>query len=220
MPEEQSLLGQGFNVRTRSLRLALAVSLASVAVVIGLRSTHIGSTQLLTRCGKEGCAAVAATLANTRTSQLQLQERSTMHTSRTMPNLGVLGRASDDTANTFGSLSAVGQIGGGKSRMPLLKSWNIANNFVGSGKGPSWENSRTAVIGHHAGDPKIIQSVNVRNMAPAQHEKYYYDSNHDDNGKLLTGNNTDAPDWWQKGKENKRRPYVVRSRFNLTGSRA
>jgi len=136
-----------------------------------------------------------------------------MRTARTRTpdnDLGVLGRASDDTANTFGSLSAVGKIGGKQSKMPSLKSFDIGNDFIGSGSGGKWENTRTAVIGHHAGDPKIIQSVNdVRNKAAATHEKYYYDEHHDDNGRALTGGNTNAPDWWEKGKDHERRPYVV-----------
>lgn len=39
-------------------------------------------------------------------------------------------------------------------------SFNLEHSFIGSGTGPKWESNRTAIVGHHKDDPKIMETVN------------------------------------------------------------
>ena len=196
------------------------VALAGCAVAVitacaGLLPSSATPTSLLAtvHCSNNGCAAVESVATRTRMSQLQMHKYTTTdHESRgrSMPDLGVLGRAAGTSTNTFGSLAAVGKIGQ-STTTPKLKSFNVGRVFTGSGTGPKWENGRTAVIGHHRGDPKVMESATdkIDRRERIQHEHYYYDKAHDDNGRAYTGNNADAPEWWPKGRNHQRRPYVV-----------
>ena len=211
------------------LRLALAAcTLAAVMVCLQLlleTRSPAGPSQLLTRCTRDGCAEVGGD--RRRTSQLQLASHSahTSHSAQgraTTPDLGILGRV-----GKVGSMSMaparreayqmpdVGLLGRvesiGHAKTPSLKSWNIGHSFEGSGLGPKWQNGRTAVIGHHAHDPKIIEDASdvIKHGSSYEHDRYYYDDDHDNNGRLLEGGNEDAPSWWQKGKASQRRPYVT-----------
>jgi hypothetical protein len=203
--------------------VAVAVcGLGAVAACL-LAATPRAPVQLLTKCTSSGCAAVSVDkLERTRTSQLQMASRSAAQgrTRSAMPDVGILGRVgkvgeSRAPARRAYRMPDVGLLGRvdkiSKTKTPSLKSWNIGHSFEGSGTGPKWENDRTAVIGHHAGDPKIIESASdeIARASSREHERYYYDEDHDDNGNLLEGGNDDAPEWWQKGKAGQRRPYVT-----------
>lgn len=217
MASQALLTGAGQRSPQR-LRLALAAcALVAVTVCLVLARSARTPTQLLTRCTHDGCAQEGG--VHTRTSQLQLASHSARGHSATL-DVGILGRVgkvgkSNAPRREAYKMPDVGLLGRvqaiGHAKTPSLKSWNIGHSFEGSGTGPKWENGRTAVIGHHADDPKIIEDASdvIAHDSSNEHDKYYYDNDHDNNGKLLKGGNEDAPDWWQKGKARQRRPYVT-----------
>jgi hypothetical protein len=168
-----------------------------------------------------GCAEVQQDAARARAGQQRV--RRGRQTPDAMPDPGLLGRAGLDAANTFGSLAAVGTMAEQlreikaekaeldkympKAKTPSLVSFNIGHAFEGSGAGPKWENSRTAVFGHHAGDPKVM--VSATDVEQRGEPPYYYNQDHGVNGKLLNGENQDAPAWWPKGRDHNARPLVT-----------
>jgi len=223
--------------RQRQALSAAALAGCAVAVIAACAGTLGGSrhqrvvlaaapcSSFAIRNNVDGCAEVQQDAARARAGQRRVRR------GRQTPDTGLLGRAGLDAANTFGSLAAVGTMAEQlreikaekaeldkymtkaktpymtKAKTPSLVSFNIGHAFEGSGKGPKWENSRTAVIGHHSGDPKVMESatdVEQRGEPP-----YYYDQTHGVNGKLLNGKNQDAPAWWPKGRDHNARPFVT-----------
>jgi hypothetical protein len=49
---------------------------------------------------------------------------------------------------------------GANGKSTSLMSFNVEHYFIGSGTGPKWESNRTAIVGHHTDDPKIMETVN------------------------------------------------------------
>ena len=189
----------------RAPHWALAVAgcaVACVAACVGILGRQQRAVLAAARCGPAGCAAVQQDVERTRAGQRRVRRGRTA-------DPGLLGRADANVANTFGSLAAVGKIG--QAKTPSLVSFNAGHAFEGGGIGPKWENTRTAVFGHHAGDPKVMESAadtEARQRA-SQHEAFYYDQAHDDNGRGLNGENPNAPAWWPKGRQHQPRPLVT-----------